>query len=90
MEQISKAQLEQTVKELIAHKLGLEFDEVSLSSRFSEDLSADSLDAVECVMLMEHEFDIYISDAESEKVHTVEDLYEICLQKLIERDLIID
>lgn len=90
MEQISKAQLEQIVKELIAYKLGLEFDEVSLSSRFSEDLSADSLDAEECVMLMEHEFDIYISDAESEKVDTVEDLYEICLQKLTERDLIID
>lgn len=90
MEQISKAQLEQTVKELIAHKLWLELDEVSLSSRFAEDLGADSLEEVETVMRMEHEFDIYISDAESEKVHTVEDLYEICLQKLIERDLIID
>ena len=90
MEQISKARLEQSVKELIANKLGVELDEVSLSSRFAEDLSADSLDAVECVMLMEHEFDIYISDAESEKVHTVGDLYEICLQKLIERDLIIN
>ena len=89
MEQISNAQLEQSVKELIANKLGVELGEVSLSSRFIEDLGADSLDSLECVMLMECKFCICISDAESEKVHTVGDLYEICRQKLIEQQSLI-
>ncbi len=85
MEHFSKAQLEQRIKELLSNKLSVPFDEVDLSSDFAEDLCADSLDVVESVMLMETELRILISDAESEKVHTVNDLYEICFQKLAER-----
>lgn len=77
------------MKGLIAHKLGTDLKEVSLSSDFAGDLGADSLDVVETIMLMESELGISISDAEGEEVHTVNDLYEICFQKLTEQQRII-
>ena len=90
MERFSRTLLEQRTKELISEKLAVPFDEVDLSSDFTDDLGADSLDVVETVMLMENELGILISDAESEKVHTVNELYEICFQKLVEQGRIIN
>lgn len=90
MERFSRTQLEQRTKELLSNKLSVPFDEVDLSSDFAEDLCADSLDVVESVMLMEVELGILISDAESEKVYTVKDLFEICFQKLYEQGRIQD
>ena len=90
MERFSRTQLEQRTKEFLSKKLSVPFDEVDLSSDFTDDLGADSLDVVETVMLMENELGILISDAESEKVHTVNDLYEICFQKLYEQGRIIN
>ena len=89
MERFSKVQLERRKKGLIAHKLGTDLKELSLSSDFAGDLGADSLDVVETIMLMESELGISISDAEGEEVHTVNDLYEICFQKLTEQQRII-
>jgi NADH dehydrogenase (ubiquinone) 1 alpha/beta subcomplex 1 len=46
---------------------------VSPSSKFSEDLGLDSLDAVEVVMAIEDEFAIEIPDAEADKIASIED-----------------
>ncbi len=46
--------------------------EVTISSSFTEDLKADSLDAVELIMAIEEEFDIEIPDEEAEKLSTVQ------------------
>lgn len=43
------------------------------SSKFSEDLGLDSLDAVEVVMAIEDEFAIEIPDAEADKIASIED-----------------
>lgn len=90
MERFSKVQLERRMKELISKKFFVSFDEVNLSSDFTDDLEADSLDVVETIMLMENELGISISDAEGEEVHTANDLYEICFQKLVEQGRIIN
>ena len=50
--------------------------------RFSEDLSADSLDMVELVMAFEEEFGIEITDAEGEKAVTVGDAHDLLIAKL--------
>ena len=55
------------VKEIIVDKLGVDENKVKYESRFTDDLGADSLDAVELIMEMEKEFKIAISDDLMEK-----------------------
>jgi len=45
---------------------------LSASASFTEDLSLDSLDAVEVVMAVEEEFGIEIPDAEADEIKSVE------------------
>jgi len=61
------------VKEIICKQLGVSESEVTLDASFIEDLGADSLDIVELIMALEEEYDIEISDEETEKIRTVQD-----------------
>ena len=45
-----------------------------LNDRLSEDLGADSLDAVELVMALEDELGMEISDEDAEKLKSVQDV----------------
>lgn len=49
-------------------------EKLSLDTRFSEDLGFDSLDHVEIIMSLEDEFGFEISDTESEKLKTPNDI----------------
>ncbi len=62
------------VQRVIAGKLSLKEEEVTLESDFVKDLGADSLDVAELVMLFENEFSIEIPDSEMEKIKTVGDV----------------
>ncbi len=64
---------EDKVKKIIAEKLSVDLSDVVPEASFVDDLGADSLDLVELIMSMEEEFDIEISDEESEKMITVQD-----------------
>ncbi len=59
------------VVDIIVDKLGVEADEVTLESSFTNDLGADSLDTVELIMEFEKEFDIAIPDDQAENIATV-------------------
>ncbi|HAP93537.1 MAG TPA: acyl carrier protein [Desulfotomaculum sp.] len=59
------------VKAIIIEQLGVEEEEITMSSSFIEDLGADSLDIVELVMALEEEFEIVIPDEDAEKIRTV-------------------
>ena len=63
--------LEGKIKQLIAEQLNVEVTAIKNSSRFIEDLGADSLDIVELVMAMEESFDLDISDDQAENLLTV-------------------
>lgn len=65
--------LEKKVKELIADRLKMDVEQIQTSSKFIEDLGADSLDIVEMIMQMEEEFGITIPDEDAEKIKTVGD-----------------
>ncbi len=65
--------LEKKVRELIADRLKLDIEQVQPSSKFIEDLGADSLDIVEMIMQMEEDFGITIPDEDAEKIKTVGD-----------------
>jgi acyl carrier protein len=59
------------VKAIIVDKLGVDANEVTNTSSFTNDLGADSLDTVELIMEFEKEFNIAIPDDQAEKISTV-------------------
>jgi len=61
------------VKEILVDVLGVNADDVKPESKFVDDLGADSLDLVELIMSLEDKFQIEISDADAEKILTVQD-----------------
>ncbi|MDO5717324.1 MAG: acyl carrier protein [Tissierellia bacterium] len=62
------------IKKIIVENLGVEEEEVTLESNLTEDLGADSLDAVEISMAVEEELNIKISDEDLTSLVTVGDL----------------
>ena len=66
-------EIEDKVKGIIAEQLGVELDTVVPGASFTEDLGADSLDAVELIMAIEEAFDIEIPDEEAESMTTPAD-----------------
>ena len=64
------------LKEFIVEQSKIDPDEITLDSRLSKDLEADSLDQVEVLMALEDEFDIEIPDEDAEKFVTVGDIVE--------------
>ena len=59
------------VKGIIIEKLGVEASEVTMEASFTNDLGADSLDAVELIMEFEKAFGITIPDDQAETITTV-------------------
>jgi acyl carrier protein len=74
------AKIQEKVRKIIAEKLSVDVAEVIPEAAFVDDLGADSLDLVELIMSMEEEFDIEISDDDSEKMVKVQDAYNYIAQ----------
>ncbi len=64
------------VKTIIADELGIEEESINLDSNLTDDLGADSLDAVELIMAIEEEFDVEIDDSSAQKIKTVQDIVD--------------
>ena len=64
------------VKKIVGDQLGVESNAIYFSSRFIDDLGADSLDIVELIMRFEDEFGVGIPDEKVEKMRTVGDVCE--------------
>lgn len=62
------------VKKLIASELNIKEDDIKMESKLTEDLGADSLDAVELIMAIEDKFDVEVSDEAAQKIATVGDI----------------
>lgn len=83
---MKREEINKRVVSVIADALGSDLNVISQQSDLVEDLGADSLDAVEILMMIEDEFSIHIPDGDlqeyRDKVHTVKDvcdLVEKCL-----------
>ena len=64
---------EEQVKKIVADHLGIDESKVTPSSKFIDDLGADSLDTVELVMAFEEKFSIEIPDDAADTILTVKD-----------------
>ena len=62
------------IQAIIADKLSIDAESVTMESAFVDDLNADSLDIVELIMALEDEIDMEIPDDEAEKFVTVGDV----------------
>ena len=65
------------IKEMLAEKLGISEDKITLESEIVKDLGADSLDLVEMLLSLEENFGITISDEQTENIKTVKDIVDI-------------
>jgi acyl carrier protein len=64
------------MKTLIAEKLEIDEDTVTMESSFRKDLGADSLDTYELVYAIEEEMGITIPDEKANEFETVKDAVE--------------
>lgn len=62
------------IQEIIADKLSVDVESVTMEASFIEDLNADSLDIVELIMALEDELDMEIPDEDVENFKTVGDV----------------
>lgn len=66
--------IESKVIEVVANQFATQKEKISRATRFSEDLSADSLDTVEMVMELEDALDVKIPDEAADSIKTVGDV----------------
>lgn len=69
------------LRDVIVENLGVSEEEVTLESNLTDDLGADSLDAVELSMAIEDEFDVEIEDEEFQELKTVGDILRAIEEK---------
>lgn len=63
------------IRSIISEQLSIDdLDTITLDTSLTEDLEADSLDAVEVIMALEDEFGIEIPDEEAEHFKTIGDI----------------
>ncbi len=66
------------IQDAISNKLQVDPKQVTEDANLVNDLGADSLDVIEIIMEIERSLKIYIPNVETEKIHTVQDLYDVC------------
>ena len=76
---MERNEIEKKVNDVLNDVLGIDYSEIKDDAVLEADLAADSIDAVEIVMALEHEFGISIPD---EKMYnnegcTVKDVYDL-------------
>ena len=71
------ATIQDKVKAFIATKLNVSEREITPEKNLFNDLGADSLDVVELLMILEHEFNVKLSEDDTANVKTVGDLYDM-------------
>jgi acyl carrier protein len=69
-------ELFEKIKKLIADKLEIDSEKVTMEASFRQDLGADSLDTYELVYAIEEEMGVTIPDEKANEFETVKDAYE--------------
>ena len=72
------------MKEIIADQLSVDADTITETSKFKEDLGADSLDLFELVMALEDEYSVEIPAEDLEKLTSVGEVMDYLKAKGVE------
>lgn len=76
---MTRIDVENKIIDLVADKLSINKEEISMTSDFRKDLSADSLDVSEFIMNLEDEFSITVPETEIMNLKTVGDVVNYVL-----------
>jgi acyl carrier protein len=60
------------LQRIIGDQLGIETSKIKPNANFTKELGADSLDVVELVLRIEHDFDIDIEDQYASQIETLQ------------------
>ena len=71
------SRIQDKTRALVAIKLNLGESEITPEKNLFNDLGADSLDVVELLMILEREFNVKFSEADTAAVKTVGDLFQL-------------
>ena len=72
------------MKEIIADQLSVDADTITETSKFKEDLGADSLDLFELVLALEDEYSVEIPAEDLEKLTSVGEVMDYLKAKGVE------
>lgn len=76
----------QKITAIVSNQLGHSEDKIKPESSLVDALGADSLDIIEIVMYVEEEFDIEITDTETDHFsNTIADLAELVEMKVVQQ-----
>jgi acyl carrier protein len=81
-EPVNKSEVEDKVRTLFSEQLQVERDQVTMTTRFREDLDVDSLDLVEATLALEDALGVQIPEEEMEDVKTVGQAVDLVAAKL--------
>jgi acyl carrier protein len=70
------------VREHLAAELQVPAEDITESTRFRDDLDADSLDLYELVMELEDTYGISVSEAEAARIETVGDAVDFVVERI--------
>lgn len=70
------------VQGIIAGYFGITRDQVQLNSDLEADFSLDSLEKLDLLLHIEREFNVDLSDIETENIETVKDIVNLLQNKL--------
>ncbi len=79
---MTRDEVTEAVLQIVSDQFGVDQSEIGMGTQFINDLSADSLDAVELTMEMEDEFAIGIPDGDVEKIVTVDDAISYIVRRV--------
>ena len=79
---MKRAEIEKRVLEVYQEQLGVKDEQLGLDKSIVDDLGADELDTVECIMALEEEFGYAITSEEEENIKTVKDAVDLIAAKL--------
>jgi acyl carrier protein len=79
---LDRDQVMAKVREHLSSELEVEPDRIADSTRFKEDLDADSLDLYELVMELEDSYGVSVSEADAARIETVGDAVDFVVGKL--------
>jgi acyl carrier protein len=79
---LSRDEVMEKVREHLAAELEVDESEIGESTRFRDDLDADSLDLYELVMELEDSYGVKVSNEDTARITTVGDAVDFVLERL--------
>jgi acyl carrier protein len=79
---LSRDEVMEKVREHLAAELEVDEAEIGESTRFREDLDADSLDLYELVMELEDSYGVKVSNEDTARITTVGDAVDFVVERL--------